>query len=753
MKFLIEELEVYFPYSYIYPEQYNYMVNLKRALDAGKGSCVLEMPSGTGKTVTLLSFITSYKLAHPEMGKFVYCTRTVPEIEKALEEARRVIAYRNQELGSKAPDTLCIGLSSRRNFCVHPEVGEEKDPKMVDSKCRDLTASWVRDSAKNDPSVKLCNFYEGFERDGKNVTLNGIYSIEDLKEFGRKQGWCPYFLARHAVNHADIVIFSYSYIIDPKISALVTKDFPNNCVVVFDEAHNIDNACIDALSVNITKKTLEHASKNITKLSSLIQEVKRTDTDRLKREYDNLVEGLARSHLAGHTAAEEMRADPILAKDAIQEVVPGSIRRAEHFVALMKRIVEFLKMRLRVGTAVSEFPISFINQIYQAIAVEPRVLTFCSGRLASLLYTLEVREINQFVPLGIVADFATLVSTYSKGFIIIIDPLLFNFHVGGADPTLQFSCLDASLALKPVLEKFRSVVITSGTISPLDMYSKILNIKPVLTAQFSMTLSRKLVCPIIVTRGNDQVAMTSAFDARKDPAVIRNFGNLVVEISACVPDGVVCFFPSYGYMEEIVSMWNDMQLLNSILTNKLLFVETPDPTETAIALESYRKACNSGRGAVLFSVARGKVSEGIDFDHQYGRAVILFGIPYVNTQSKILRARLEFLRDNYQIKESEFLTFDAMRTAAQCVGRVIRGKTDYGLMIFADKRYGRADKIKKLPNWIAEALDARNVNHSTESAVGVAKQFLKEMAQPYTREDQLGKSLWTYEDVLINQAK
>lgn len=26
-----------------------------------------------------------------------------------------------------------------------------------------------------------------------------------------------------------------------------------------------------------------------------------------------------------------------------------------------------------------------------------------------------------------------------------------------------------------------------------------------------------------------------------------------------------------------------------------------------------------------------------------------------------------------------------MRHAAQCVGRVIRGKTDYGIMIFADK--------------------------------------------------------------------
>jgi len=43
--------------------------------------CV-QMPTGTGKTITLLSLVTSYQLAHPEVGKLVYCTRTVPEMEK-----------------------------------------------------------------------------------------------------------------------------------------------------------------------------------------------------------------------------------------------------------------------------------------------------------------------------------------------------------------------------------------------------------------------------------------------------------------------------------------------------------------------------------------------------------------------------------------------------------------------------------------------------------------------------------------------
>ena len=53
----------------------------------GKWRCATaQMPTGTGKTITLLSLITSYQLAHPEVGKLVYCTRTVPEMEKVLVE-------------------------------------------------------------------------------------------------------------------------------------------------------------------------------------------------------------------------------------------------------------------------------------------------------------------------------------------------------------------------------------------------------------------------------------------------------------------------------------------------------------------------------------------------------------------------------------------------------------------------------------------------------------------------------------------
>ena len=111
--------------------------------------------------------------------------------------------------------------------------------------------------------------------------VHWLFSLpqSDLKQFGSQKGWCPYFLARYAVSqppplliqlmvmitspsppsspslsplplslplslppqmeHANVVVFNYSYLLDPKIAETVSKTFTKKSVVVFDEAHNI----------------------------------------------------------------------------------------------------------------------------------------------------------------------------------------------------------------------------------------------------------------------------------------------------------------------------------------------------------------------------------------------------------------------------------------------------------------------------------------------------------------------------------
>ena len=46
------------------------------------------------------------------------------------------------------------------------------------------------------------------------------------------------------VNRYDVVVFNYQYMLDPKVSSIVSKELAKQSIVVFDEAHNIDNVWI-----------------------------------------------------------------------------------------------------------------------------------------------------------------------------------------------------------------------------------------------------------------------------------------------------------------------------------------------------------------------------------------------------------------------------------------------------------------------------------------------------------------------------
>eukprot|EP01082_Thalassiosira_pseudonana_P015808 g13869.t1 g13869 contig9:633108-635683(+) len=801
---------------------------LKQTLDAG-GHCLLEMPTGTGKTVCLLSLITSYQLANPNCGKLVYCTRTVPEMNSVMEELGTVLAYRSEQLvldrermeeaqqrqqgageggggaqeqgggdvammdvedaaasaptsttntnnnttnksrkrirvygpkkgqspeeklgpipfngGAGGSGVLALCLSSRRNMCIHERVLRESDREGIDAACRSMTAPWAIEKAQKARQqqsaqvVETCEYYDGFQSAGEATSMpSGVYDLEELRKWGKNKNWCPYYLTRQAINHASVLVFNYQYMLDPKVAKMVSKELESESIIVFDEAHNIDSVCIEALSVDIHERNLEQATRSLGRLSSEVSRIKASDGARLQAEYQNLVNGLVDQGLLDAPAAAVGLSSNVLSPDVINEAVPGNIRRAEHFIAFMKKIVEHLKTRLRAvsgprGGVISETPLAFLHRMITTTSLEAKPLKFAYSRLSSLLRTLQVPNLDDFNALTDVADFASLVATYAEGlprFAIIMEPNGSSIP-GALDPVIQLACLDASLAIAPLFKRFGSVVITSGTLSPIDLYPKLLQFEPCVSESFNMSTFRPCIRPLVITRGSDQLPVSTKFDDRDDMGVVRNYGSMLVELCSSIPDGVVAFFTSYSYMESIISEWDGMGILRQLTKSKLVFIETKDVVETTLALDNYRRACDSGRGAVFLSVARGKVSEGINFDRHYGRAVIMFGVPFQYTLSHILRARLEYLQTHYQIREQDFLNFDALRQASQCVGRVIRSKIDYGLMIFADSRYNRHDKRSKLPKWILQFLGDGQLNLSTDTAIAQVKHFLRVMAQP-----------------------
>ena len=754
------------------------MLSLKRAIDA-KGHALLEMPTGTGKTVCLVSLVTSYQFQYPLTGKLIYCTRTVQEMFKCMDEIRRVIAYREQQVGPEGGKVLALCLSSRKNMCVHPRVETGSDREAVDSICRSMTASWVRtkagvkkapegsstssssgtssgisrsadsaagvtpsanpNAAPSTPSehVELCSFYETYENESSKTEVPcGVYSLDDLKDMGKAKGWCPYFMAREMLNRANIVVYNYQYMLDPKVANLVSKELENESIVVFDEAHNIDNVCIEAFSVVLDRRKMEASMRGVNRLSAKVGEIVNQKKMDFQADYAALVTGLIAE--GAYPVNDQHRAHPALTEDQLQEAVPGNIRKNAHFVALLKKIVVYFRKLLNGDRVEVQTALSFLRGMSNDTVSDRKTLRFTSSRLNALMRSLEIAKLEDFGPLIEVASFATLLATYTEeGFNVVFEPQG-SMMAGVSEPLLQLCCLDASIAIKPVLDRFRSVIITSGTLSPIGDYAKLLNFEPVIKQSFEMTYFRKCLLPLIVTRGRDQVPISSKFESRLDPAVIRNFGELLVDTAACVPDGICAFFTSYSYMEAVLSKWDEWGIISKIFQHKLIFMETKDVLETQEALANFKRSCDCGRGAVFLSIARGKVAEGVDFDRHYGRAVLLFGIPIQYTQSHVLRARMAYMLEKYQIREQDFLVFDALRQAAQCVGRVIRSKDDYGIVILADFRYNKQDKRSKLPKWIQQFMRdsslESSLNLSTDVAIDAMKRFLKDTGQPVDRE-------------------
>jgi len=365
------------------------------------------------------------------------------------------------------------------------------------------------------------------------IIPSGVYSIQELKRRGQQQGWCPYFYSRRMLAFANLIVYSYHYLLDPKVSQLVSRELPQDAIVVFDEAHNMDNVCIEALSVWLNKNTIEDANNAAMYLANRVLTAKGQSFAMLQHEYENLRGQTIHQMLTSCHRLE--LSDWEIAQPSIHEVhqtleetVPTSIRKAEHFIAYLQSLIAFFKSWIHRPEAWEITNTKFLQDFSAEYPVDVKSFRFTSDRLSLLLKTLEIGDWSRFRSLATVAEWITVASTYSSGFAVILEP--FETKTNTWSPVLQLACLDASLAMMPVTRKFRNVIITSGTLSPLDFYPRMLNFRAAITASFNMSISRKCVLPLIVGMGENRIPLTSKFNQRGNVLLdvwMLRFGGLI----------------------------------------------------------------------------------------------------------------------------------------------------------------------------------------------------------------------------------
>ena len=306
------------------------------------------------------------------------------------------------------------------------------------------------------------------------------------------------------------------------------------------------------------------------------------------------------------------------------------------------------------------------------------------------------------------------------------------------DGILQYMLLDPANAFRDVVEEARAVILAGGTMSPMSDYMQ--HLFPYLPESKISTLSCGHVIPpsniiswpIVKGLGHE---LEFTHQKREKANILTDLGDSILSLIGCIPDGVVVFFPSYAYMEKCISHWKSIRPGNKdsiwslINTRKPIFADrrpissdkisqaapATDPPETPATeqehssiLSAYEMAIQKShpRGAILFSVVGGSLSEGINFSDQLGRAVIVVGLPFPNPSSAEWQAKMQYITQKASKSAArEFYENACMRAVNQSIGRAIRHKNDYAAILLLDKRYD-SDRIKgKLPGWIRESVE------------------------------------------------
>jgi len=300
--------------------------------------------------------------------------------------------------------------------------------------------------------------------------------------------------------------------------------------------------------------------------------------------------------------------------------------------------------------------------------------------------------------------------------------------------TLCLWCFSSSHALKQLeVQEIRSLIITSGTLSPIEGQIKSFGVPfPVVVQNTHVIDPKKQVWGNVLPVGPTNVPLNASYTMRDQPAYLKDLGCTVAHFASCVPDGVLLAFQSYSQKESVLKAWRQMGLWDEIQKAKQIFEEPKGHHDMLSVMNQYSDAVSRGPaagrlvgGAILAAVCRGKLCEGIDFTDKQCRLVIMVGIPYPSKNDLKVLLKQDFLDQNGSGGDGrQWYENEAARAVNQTLGRVIRHRNDFGGVVLCDCRYsfdGRPSGITaKISSWLRPEI---HVATSFDDSLAACRRF------------------------------
>uniref|UniRef100_A0A8C9GL52 Helicase ATP-binding domain-containing protein n=1 Tax=Piliocolobus tephrosceles TaxID=591936 RepID=A0A8C9GL52_9PRIM len=558
--------------------------------------------------------------------------------------------------------------------------------------------------------------------------------VETLSEVGKGNAvgeniqFCPFYATREIQNECHVILLPYNYLFDESTRKVLNLNLKNS-IIIIDEGHNIESVAEDAVSFKLRDADLNLFLESIKATLTILDKVKDDDNKNnlsvdqlfmLNRSINSLVTWLSNEKLAisdklkikeKHKTYTGTNIFDIFANNNINITKDNF----EDFTTVLSSMVEMLNKYMN-DFKLSQLDQKNVNRYISAIDI----IRKCFGILFSDIVKNCIEYFQLYINEEAIAysdcDDVNKVYDNMKKYGKNKTKIVYDKYETTKCKNISLLCFSATASLLGILkEKTNSIVVTSGTLSPIEPFSKQLGGK---YFSFQHVLENDHVIKShqlfvgCMTHYNKQILL-STYENRSNENYMRALGDCIYDIIIYIPHGVLIFFASYGSMYETVNIWKKLKIYDKINAYKTIFVEPNKASELKDILNQYENIIKKKKkGAILMGVCRGKISEGIDFKDECCRGVIICGLPYGNVYDSKIIFKKVFL-DNFKHEVNDptenssnvsrgtsWYNEEAMRAINQSIGRVIRHRNDYGAVFFLDSRFANKNRIQEISKWV-----------------------------------------------------
>ena len=432
--------------------------------------------------------------------KIYFTSRTHSQLTQVVKELKRCPDY--LEISGEnlpRPETIKISiLGSRQHYCVHETVSKFRGGELNEN-CKKLNTE------------SIC----GYKKNAKTLArhISPVWDIEDLVETGKEVGACPYFASRDMLGSAHIVFAPYNYLLDPVIRHAMDINL-QDAVVIIDEAHNVEDVSREAASFVLTEEDIINTIENLERLISrkALEENKYRHMLQIFQGIQAYIKQVA--EIPPKSDGSSLKADGIAAAAILQRHCGIS---SENLGTLRDYVQAFAKQSADERTSEDALSGSALSTI-------DGLVTTCEYMIGNELNFLESFKL-------VIYKEETKRARWKKQ----------NRRGKAKGSMYKFClwCMNPAVAFEDIAKKTHSIVLASGTLSPLESFATELGVefKIRLEAKHVINTKKQLWVGAIGHGGNNRTSLKANYMNTKSTGYKDALGDLFLKSISNVPGG------------------------------------------------------------------------------------------------------------------------------------------------------------------------------------------------------------------------